>query len=106
MANFCKSCGSELEGPLEAYDAFEGMHWLCFHYAFEHYSNDPDVPCQNRHCPTWHIEILKEALIARGEDPDKIINDAIELSWSKSLKTKQSNGVSSFVQKGLSKVFK
>ena len=87
MSTFCKGCGGELERPLEQYDVFEGMHWFCFHYSFEHLPNNPEVPCESRHCPTWHLEILRNEIISMGKDPDEIIEKAILEEWSKDVRT-------------------
>jgi hypothetical protein len=32
------------------YDVFERMHWVCFHFEFEH-QGDPDAPCRDPGCP-------------------------------------------------------
>jgi hypothetical protein len=80
----CKSCGSEIDET--SYETFEGMHWLCFHLAFEH-TTDPDEPCESRLCPIWHLQILKEHLEKSGQDVDEIINNAVEKHWQKSKNT-------------------
>ncbi len=77
----CKSCGKPIEDSKENIDMFEGMHWLCFHYAFEH-QGDPDEPCRSRHCPTWHLEILKKYVSNQGSNPTEIINTEIENIWN------------------------
>jgi hypothetical protein len=35
------------------YETFERMHWVCFHYEFEHEASsaDPDIACKNPSCP-------------------------------------------------------
>jgi hypothetical protein len=37
------------------YDVFERMHWVCFHYEFEHEvadpNRDPDEACEDPICP-------------------------------------------------------
>ena len=46
----CKSCGRPIEESAElAEGVFEGMHWLCFHLAFEH-PGDPDKRCLDPSC--------------------------------------------------------
>lgn len=85
----CKSCGYQVEK--QDAEVFEGMHWLCFHFAFEHNAN-PDEPCRSRNCPSWHLQILKAHIQEQGDDPDSIINTEIERIWSqenKHNKTKQ-----------------
>ena len=83
MVFYCKGCGVEVQDTIENYEMFEGMHWLCFHYAYEHSEKDPDIPCDSRHCPTWHLEILKRYAVSKGDNPEEIINKAIEKQWSK-----------------------
>lgn len=44
------------------YDVFEGMHFVCFHYEFEHRDVDPDDDCGLSCCPSAtgvrHVERL------------------------------------------------
>lgn len=49
----CVRCGVPVERNAEQYESFERMHWVCFHYEFEHHgrSPDPDVACQDPGCP-------------------------------------------------------
>jgi hypothetical protein len=59
----------------------ERMHWLCFHLTFEHHT-DPDEPCNSRLCPIWHLAILKEHIEKLGQNPEEIINGAVEAKWA------------------------
>jgi hypothetical protein len=34
------------------YETFEGMHYVCFHYEFEHDPADPDEECTAGGCPS------------------------------------------------------
>jgi len=77
---YCKGCGQEVVDTGNTYEMFEGMHWLCFHLAYEH-TGSPDEPCDSRLCPIWHLKILKEHLVSSGENPESIINDAVEKHW-------------------------
>ena len=40
---------SELMG---SYEALENMHWVCFHYEFEHGEVDVDRACTDPSCPS------------------------------------------------------
>ena len=80
----CKSCGSEIDET--SHETFEGMHWLCFHLAFEH-TTEPNEPCESRLCPIWHLQILKEHLEKSGQNVDEIINNAVEKHWQQSKNT-------------------
>jgi hypothetical protein len=59
MSKNCRFCGQPVKINEDYYDVFEGMHWLCFHLAFEHGNYDPDEPCDDPSCP-WNR-------IGRGE---------------------------------------
>lgn len=65
----------------DAYDVFEGMHWLCFHLEFEH-GGDPDKACADPACPWWIIEVYKAAIINLGADPESVITEAIVKRWN------------------------
>jgi hypothetical protein len=36
----------------DRFDVFEQMHWVCFHYEFEHDPYDPDEECGAGACPS------------------------------------------------------
>jgi hypothetical protein len=41
-------CGQPVERNASQYETFKCMHWVCFHYEFEHglqSSVDPDIAC-------------------------------------------------------------
>ena len=35
-----------------SFDLFEQMHYVCFHYEFEHGGFDPDEECDDGGCPS------------------------------------------------------
>lgn len=47
----CERCNRSVTRNRENYETFERMHWVCFHYEFEH-SVDPDVACADPSCPS------------------------------------------------------
>ena len=47
----CVRCNRPVEVSRDWYEVFERMHWICFHYEFEH-EGDPDAPCADLGCPT------------------------------------------------------
>lgn len=54
----CRSCGRSVANAREARDIFEGMHWVCFHYAFEHEISQPtdvDADCGQAGCPSAQL---------------------------------------------------
>ncbi|MFD3508641.1 hypothetical protein [Nocardia sp. NPDC058666] len=52
----CRRCGRPVRVGRDNYTVFEGMHYVCFHYEFEHdLSNpdgDPDEDCGLPGCPS------------------------------------------------------
>ena len=48
MSELCRKCLKPLVGTRDA-SLFEGMHWICFHFEFEHEGN-PDLPCSDPSC--------------------------------------------------------
>lgn len=46
----CQRCHRAVVINAAMYDAFDRMHWLCFHYEFEH-DGDPDAACEDPSCP-------------------------------------------------------
>lgn len=48
----CLRCGRPVETNADQYDVFERMHWVCFHYEYEHGEIDPDQPCADPSCPS------------------------------------------------------
>jgi hypothetical protein len=51
----------------EQYEVFERMHYVCFHYEFEH-QGDPDVECPAGGCPAAGITL--PSLLFRTEGLD------------------------------------
>jgi hypothetical protein len=49
-APMCVRCGRPVVRNAPRYTVFERMHWVCFHYEFEH-DGDPDVACMDPSCP-------------------------------------------------------
>jgi hypothetical protein len=40
----------------EQYQTFERMHYVCFHYEFEHHPFDPDEECDAGGCPSFKLD--------------------------------------------------
>lgn len=49
----CVRCNRPVCVYEKDYLLFEKMHWICFHFEFEHGDYDPDEPCQDPSCP-WN----------------------------------------------------
>lgn len=52
MDYICRRCGNEVKNKTD-YELFEQMHWLCFHFEYEHGDYDVDEPCDDPSCP-WN----------------------------------------------------
>jgi hypothetical protein len=48
----CRRCSRPVSMPAADYDTFEQMHYVCFHYEFEHDPADVDAPCRAGGCPS------------------------------------------------------
>jgi len=72
----CKRCGRPVIANRELYDAFEQMHWLCFHLEFEH-PGDPDLPCADPSCTVWQLEVYRSKLRDVDRDPDVVLEEAV-----------------------------
>jgi hypothetical protein len=52
----CRRCGRVVRVSAAHYETFEKMHWVCFHYEFEHDNRgqgvDPDEDCGIPGCPS------------------------------------------------------
>lgn len=64
----CRRCQRPVRANRDSYDVFEGMHYVCFHYEFEHgLTNpqaDPDEDCGVPGCPSAPAERHKDRLVA------------------------------------------
>ncbi|WP_143073353.1 hypothetical protein [Actinokineospora terrae] len=52
----CRRCGRPVRINRDRYETFERMHYVCFHYEFEHeladVDTDPDEDCGAPGCPS------------------------------------------------------
>jgi hypothetical protein len=55
----CRRCERPVATP--DYDTFEQMHYVCFHYEFEHRDVDVDAECPAGGCPSRRVG-LRETL--------------------------------------------
>jgi len=49
---WCARCGGQVVASADRYAVYEHMHWVCFHYEFEHGSTDVDQGCADARCPS------------------------------------------------------
>ncbi len=71
----CVRCGEPVVVNRDQYDVFERMHWVCFHFEFEHMSKDhktadPDSACIDASCPWNRLQKFEAKLRELGVDPD------------------------------------
>jgi hypothetical protein len=52
----CVRCGREVRISRDSYEIFERMHYVCFHYEFEHDPYDPDEECDAGGCPSFKLD--------------------------------------------------
>jgi hypothetical protein len=51
----CRRCGRRVGVSAAQYDIYERMHYVCFHYDFEHDPFDPDQESEAGGCPSGAI---------------------------------------------------
>lgn len=75
----CQRCGRAVVVELENYAVFEQMHWVCFHYEFEHVG-DPDLRCLDPSCPANARVETDFSAIDKREDIVAVL-DALVAEW-------------------------
>ena len=63
----CVRCRRPVRVSAEHYDVFERMHYVCFHYEFEHDPFDPDDECDAGGCPSFKLDAPPRQLRAPDE---------------------------------------
>lgn len=61
----CRRCGRPVRVSREHYETFERMHYVCFHYEFEHDPADPDEECTAGGCPSGAIAAADRKQLVR-----------------------------------------
>jgi hypothetical protein len=61
-------------GRRDQFDVFEQMHYVCFHYEFEHHPIDPDGDCGTPGCPTGILPPVVRQDVVR----DTLIREAVD----------------------------
>lgn len=51
-SRLCVRCQHPVTAKAQNYETFERMHWVCFHFEYEHGELDPDEPCGDPRCPS------------------------------------------------------
>ncbi|WP_198949900.1 hypothetical protein [Kineosporia sp. A_224] len=63
----CRRCARPVVAGAADYDLFEQMHYMCFHYEFEH-RGDPDVECDAGGCPAAGLGLAPLRVRTEGVD--------------------------------------
>ena len=63
----CRRCDLPVVVSAEYYETFERMHYVCFHYEFEHRS-DPDSECSAGGCPAAGTRLSSRLARTGGAD--------------------------------------
>jgi hypothetical protein len=58
----CRRCQRPVGASAAQYEVFEHMHYVCFHYEFEHDPFDPDEECNAGGCPSGALKDDREHL--------------------------------------------
>jgi len=66
----CQRCGRAVRVSADQFEVFERMHYVCFHYEFEHGETDVDQECGAGGCPSASL----------AGDRDRVIATATELA--------------------------
>jgi predicted kinase len=61
----CRRCDQPVRASRDHYEVFERMHYVCFHYEFEHDPADPDDNCGVPGCPS--------PAAAQAKDPQRLV---------------------------------
>ena len=63
----CRRCNLPVEASADSYDIFEQMHYVCFHFEFEH-RGDPDIECEAGGCPAAGVGLSPLYVRTAGVD--------------------------------------
>jgi len=70
-ARLCQRCKREVVVHADEYEViFERMHYVCFHYEYEH-KGDPDEECWAPGCPSQTVNPRPERRWSKDRPEDK-----------------------------------
>ncbi|WP_432885514.1 DUF7660 family protein [Kribbella sp. CA-245084] len=64
----CRRCQRPVKVSAAQFEVFERMHYVCFHYEFEHGEFDVDEECTAGGCPSASLANGREQVIATARD--------------------------------------
>jgi hypothetical protein len=81
----CRRCGRPVRLGRDNYEIFERMHYVCFHYEFEHNMTeaqaDPDEDCGVAGCPSAPAVRHKDRLVAAVRELVADWSDGPPANW-------------------------
>jgi hypothetical protein len=81
----CRRCGRPVRTSRDYFEVFEGMHYVCFHYEFEHDmadpQTDPDDDCGVSGCPSAPAARHKDRLVAAVRELSADWSDGAPANW-------------------------
>jgi len=82
----CRRCNRPVRVNRDNYETFERMHYVCFHYEFEHdltrtANTDPDEDCGVPGCPSAPASRHKERLVAAARELLADWSDGPPANW-------------------------
>jgi hypothetical protein len=64
----CRRCQRAVKVSAAQFEVFERMHYVCFHYDFEHGEYDVDEECTAGGCPSASLANGRDRVIATARD--------------------------------------
>lgn len=68
MGAVCRRCQRPVRVNAAQFEVFERMHYVCFHYEFEHGEFDVDEECSAGGCPSASLAEGRDKVIATARD--------------------------------------
>ena len=68
MELVCRRCRGAVRVNAEQFEVFERMHYVCFHYEFEHGEFDVDEECSAGGCPSASLAGGRDTVIATAQE--------------------------------------
>ncbi|MDR2987801.1 MAG: hypothetical protein LBV34_23480 [Nocardiopsaceae bacterium] len=80
MEFICRRCKRPVRTSAEHFEVFEQMHYVCFHYEFEHREFDVDDECSAGGCPSASLANGRGRVISTARE--LVAEAASEAPWS------------------------
>ncbi|GAB3165235.1 hypothetical protein GCM10027059_22640 [Myceligenerans halotolerans] len=80
MELICRRCDRPVRVSAAQLDVFEQMHYMCFHYEFEHGEVDVDQACSAGGCPSATVGAGRELVVRTART--LAIESASDVPWT------------------------